>query len=64
MATLSELLKQIWEVEGVQLQVTSFSQEMMEKHFEDYPYSLPMDGNFTVDDLIEQRIKPAFAKCL
>jgi hypothetical protein len=56
---LKELIKQIEKVEGVKLSISVpnyFKED--DKIFNDYPYTTPISGNKTVDDLLNERVYP------
>ncbi len=59
MKNLKELIQQIEEVEGVKLSISVPPQlKTTEKIFNDYPYTTPISGNKTVDDLMSERVYP------
>ena len=59
MNNLKELIKQIEKVEGIKLSITTPNYlKADEKIFEDYPYTVPIGGDKTVDDLLNERVYP------
>ena len=59
MKNLKELIQQIEEVDGVKLSISVPPQlNSDEEIFNDYPYTTPMSGNKTVDDLLNERVYP------
>jgi len=61
MKNLKELIKQIEKVEGVKLSI-SVPFDENKKMFDDYPYTTPISGNKTVDDLLYERVYPILNK--
>lgn len=61
MNNLKELIKQIEKVEGVKLSISVPFNEN-KKLFDDYPYTTPISGNKTVDDLLNERVYPILNK--
>jgi hypothetical protein len=63
MKNIVELIEQIKKVEGVKIGVSimQFGKpfDTTKRIYNDYPYTIPMDGNKTVDDLLNERVYPA-----
>ncbi len=61
MKTLKELIKQIEKVEGIKLSVPNHSSEfdVNKKIFNDYPYTIPISGDKTIEELLTERVYPS-----
>lgn len=57
--TLREFYQEVFDVEGVKINIPGIDDSMLDIiTMNHYPYDIPMDGDFTVNDLLDQRIKP------
>ena len=60
--TLKEFIDEVWEIEHVKISI-DFKDNLT--HLVDhYPYTEPMDGECTVDELLNQRIRPILNEAL
>lgn len=60
--TIEEFIQEVWEVEHVKLRV-NFKDDLT--HLVDhYPYTIPISGECTDDEFMEQRINPILINAL
>lgn len=55
--TLNEFIEEVWKVEHVKLQIKNI-QKGITYLINHYPYTEPMDGDCTVDEFLDTRIRP------
>lgn len=53
--TIEEFVEEVWQVEHLRINVKNIPKGALINH---YPYKEPMDGEFTVDEFLETRIRP------
>lgn len=53
--TIEEFIEEVWQVEHLKINLKNVPDGALINH---YPYKEPMNGEFTVDEFLEARIRP------